>query len=279
MKKRPDWMVWVLTIALVFVGILGAIGVMGIPHFFRSDDIAYGFALTEEKTVYYYPLDREARLDYGLEDMDADQLTKKDLGEPMGTVYSCGDKSLIGCKVYHYAKYPDLDSICIVKLRWGHAIYTADYLNLDTFVGQSSDALLDAYGLPESLQKMEVFSEANEYLFIIEDAETCDRIFELLAGRKNIGYGEYRRWMIREGHHADGGEETAQTEQLSDDESLQLAYESSSRGMRILDIVTKRGFRCRIDYHPAIAMFFWGDGYFRLPAEDAAELNGLLQIE
>lgn len=76
-----------------------------------------------ERAVYF-PISFDERRTYGLVDVDAIGLTKEntykitehDLGELMGIVNACGDEALVGCKVYHFAKYPSL----IPSVSWRH---------------------------------------------------------------------------------------------------------------------------------------------------------------
>lgn len=48
---------------------------------------------------------------------------ERDLGEIMGVIEECEDKELVGCIIYHYASYPDSDTICIVKRKDFYQFY------------------------------------------------------------------------------------------------------------------------------------------------------------
>ena len=144
-KKKPVWAKWgavAACVCLVAVGVFGAMsgGLFGTPDEVppvvpgAEEAEAFGFTLSDNEQTVYFPISFEERRTYGLVDTDAVGLTKentyeiteKDLGELMGTVAACGDETLVGCKVYHFAKYPEFDSICIVETPSGYAFYTTE---------------------------------------------------------------------------------------------------------------------------------------------------------
>lgn len=106
---------------------------------FYEDQVVDGFSLNGS---VYVPISYEEAVLYGLEydsetisdssdnmkledavlpdesfasSSELRQATKADLGEVMGIIQDCEDESLNGCMIYHYAAYPDNNSICIVE--------------------------------------------------------------------------------------------------------------------------------------------------------------------
>ena len=127
-------------------------------------DVAYSLRLEGNKTIVYDPIDFEDCLRYGLVPQNAAgldrplKITEADIGEFMGTVTGCHDPALNGCKAYHYARYPEKDAICIIDTPQGYAFYSCRELRFAAVVGALSDDLFSLYGLPDSLEKMEVLT-------------------------------------------------------------------------------------------------------------------------
>lgn len=330
-KKKPVWAKWGAVAACVCLVAVGVFGAMSGGLFGTSDEIppvvpgneeaeAFGFTLSDNEQTVYFPISFEERRTYGLVDTDAVGLTKentyeiteKDLGELMGTVAACGDETLVGCKVYHFAKYPEFDSICIVETPSGYAFYTTEWLNIEVPIGQSSDLLLDAYDLPESLQKMEVLSHDFTYLFTVEDDAICNDILKMLEGRENSGLEANEQRFAQAWYDAFDNEDVYYSEEdgcvrfkqmqsntqdntitYTDEEGNTIVQNASSpdstlydqahnlwsTGERLIRITTNRGFQFEIDYFPSINTFIWGNGYFEISKEDTVALNTLLQIE
>lgn len=327
----PPWVKWgVLTacVGLAAVCISGAMhcnifsptdkALSLVPTSETTEDI--GFTLSDLEQVVYYPITFDARCTYGLVATDAVGLTEEnaytitenDLGAFMGTVAACDDETLIGCKVYHFANYPELDSICILDAPSGYAFYTAEWLNLEVPVGERSDLLLEAYNLPESLQTMEVLSNDLTHLFTVEEDTSCYAILSLLEGRENSGLEANNRRFAQAWYDAFGNEDVYYSEEdgcvhfqqppsnpndntiiYTDTESNMMVQNTSpsdntleeqaeqlwSAGERIIRITTQQGFQVTINYFPSINTFILNDGYFELSSDDAATLNTLLQIE
>ena len=103
-----------------------------------TESAAYGFYLNGNHTVLYFPISFEERRQYelvpddavGLSKNNIYKITEADLGDLMGIVTDCGYEALNGCNVYHFAKYPAKDSICIVDTPSGYAIYVGSWLNV-----------------------------------------------------------------------------------------------------------------------------------------------------
>lgn len=140
--KSRSWAKWgtvAACLCLVVAGIaVYQIGLFQEPQDATIDNAAYGFCLEGNPNAVYYPISFEERREYGLVPEDAEglnkentyQITEDDLSQPMGTVASCGDESLVGCEVYHFAQYPDKDSICIVDTPAGYEFYVCSWLNV-----------------------------------------------------------------------------------------------------------------------------------------------------
>ena len=282
---------------------------------------AFGFTIEGREDVIYFPISFEERKRYGLVPENAVGLTpentyvisQKDIGEFMGVVEFCGDESLLGCKVYHFAAYPDYDAICIVEKDGAYAFYTADGIRTDDTYGQNSDIVLETYSLPESAQAIEILSADETYLFSIEDDKARDSLFSLLAGKGNSGLQANEKRFAKAWYDAFGNEDVYYSEkeghcvfrndfedeaekevktytdaegnimvQKPANEAITL-YETAhalwSEGERLIRISTDKGFQTVIDYFPSINTFIWHNGYYELSADEAKELNALLQIE
>ncbi len=111
--------------------------IVGIMLFFRSisgttDEGHPPIYLNGSQSECYYRITFGEMQEYGLAPKDAVGFTKEhryeitmdDLGEPMGTVTDCLDRSMVKCRVYHFAKFPDDRSICIVDTLNGYQFYT-----------------------------------------------------------------------------------------------------------------------------------------------------------
>ena len=98
---------------------------------YPSEDVAYGIMVNDS---IYYPISFEERKSFNLVPEDAIgltpentyEITEEDLGEMMGTVDSCDKEELIGATIYHFAKYPDDDNICILEYDGTYAFYVSE---------------------------------------------------------------------------------------------------------------------------------------------------------
>lgn len=118
---------------LNFDTIGGAIEIQYVPD---TDGVAYGLSvhLDGNRDVLYFPISFEECVRYGLvpdnaiglNEDDIYQITEADLGDLIGVVADCEDETFNGCNVYHFAKYPEYDSICIVDTLDGYRFYTYD---------------------------------------------------------------------------------------------------------------------------------------------------------
>ncbi len=274
---------------------------------------AAGFYINDDKSILYFPISFENRVRYGLVPEDAVglteentyKITKTDIGELMGTVTDCGDKELIGCNVYHFVKYPRYDTICILETDNGYQFYTGDYFS--DINGLNSNYHLAQLNLPESLEKMEVFTDDSKLLFTVENKDTIIAILNLISGKEDIGaaarerryaeawyneYGNddvyyseeqgcivYRHEIIKDGYTStlEDGTEIVFEPQFAD--AHDEAHELWSTNRREIVITTDKGFRLSISYSPIINTFSLANNDYSLTEAEVQELNSLLQIE
>lgn len=273
---------------------------------------AAGFYINDDKSVLYFPISFDERVRYGLVPEDAVGLTKEntykitktDIGELMGTVTDCGDKELIGCNVYHFVKYPQYDTICILETDNGYRFYTGNYFS--HINGLNSNYHLAQLNLPESLEKMEVFTDDSKLLFTVENKDTITAILNLISGKEDIGaaarerryaeawyneYGNddvyyseeqrgivYRHKIIKDGYTStlEDGTEIVFEPQFED--AYDEAHELWSTNRREIVITTNKGFRLSISYSPIINSFSLANNDYSLNEAEIREFNSLLQI-
>ncbi len=261
-----------------------------------EEQAAYGFTLGED--IIYFPISFDDRIRYGLLKTGADdpsdggqteamgltpentyQITKQDLGEVMGTVQGSADQDLLGCTVYHFAQFPNLDSICIVEQEGSYAFYTADWILLSEESGGSFDRVLAAYNLPETAVKLEVEDRFGNQLVTITDKEDIHTLCTLLSGKTDIGMQanneRYAKlWQDIYGNNAvsyDG-----ESFYYSDEVDYDAVHEFWHENQRVLWLTTERGFRFLMQYNPSVQTMECF-GYYDLEKEEIAVLNELLQ--
>ena len=319
--KKAGWLKWCAMAAcfcLVVAGIaVYKSGLFHMPHDTGTVATEYSFCLDVNEASVYFPISFEERRKYGLVPEDAVglnkentyRITENDLGEPMGTVASCDNESMIGREVYHFARYPDKDSICIVDTPTGYKFYVCTWLNVQDEDIDNSENVLAAYGLPETFEKMEILSKSFAHLFTVEDTSVTDAIFKILSGKRNIGreanerrfaqvwydtYGNDDVYYSEEaGHcvyrstpsnkepitHTDDEGNTVMQNSTQDTSLYDKAHELWTKGERLIEITTTKGYQLTIDYFPEIRVFICANGYYELSATDAETLNQLLQIK
>lgn len=299
--RKRAWIKWCAMAACLCLVIGGfaihQLGIVGMPTDTAGEDnqsqesVAYGFYLDGNSTTPYFPISFEERVRYelvpnggiGLTGSYIYQITEDDLGDLMGTVTGCGDETIIGSQVYHFAKYPEYDSICIVDTPNGYAFYVCSYLYVPVEIGDISDAIFAAYGLPSSLETMEILTPDSQYLFSIDDEATIKAILEIFSGKVNHGPEANERLFAQAWYDAYGNDDIHYSEEsgccVAREISLfDKAHELWNKGERIIQITTDRGFRLTIDYFPVVHVFVCGDSYYELSANDVESLNALLQI-
>ena len=134
-KNNPRWVKWAAAAAclcLVVAGMIGALhGVLQrVPQGERPiPGISQGFRLKDaEDRVAYSPITISDAKHFRLlvDDTSVYRPTAQDLGALIGTVGSSEDTSLVGCSVYHLARYPASDAICILERDGQYSIYVAE---------------------------------------------------------------------------------------------------------------------------------------------------------
>lgn len=280
-----------------------------------EDSTVHGFTLNGNDAAIYFPISFDERKEYGLVSEEAvglDQgntyrITPKDLGEQMGTVTSCGDESLIGCEVYHFAAYPDKESICIVNTSSGYAFYVCNDLYIKNIEGNDFETVLSAYGLPASLEHMKVQTSGLQTLFEVTDKAVIDAIFDLISNKVNDGREANERRFAQAWYDAYGNEDVYYSEEeghcvyrsvssgpaitYTDDAGNMIAQNSTQgislydkarelwdKDERVIEITTSAGYQLVIDYFPSIHSFICSDGYYALTEEESQMLTTFLRI-
>lgn len=333
-KKRPMWKKWGAIAACLCMVVAGTIAyqsrVPQLPSDGTLDNIenydatadhrgedstVYGFTLTGNDASVYFPISFDERKEYGLVSeeavgLDKDntyRITPKDLGEQMGTVISCGDKSLIGCEVYHFATYPDKESICIVNTPSGYAFYVCNDLYIENIEGNDFETVLSAYGLPASLEHMKVQTSDLQTLFEVTDKAVIDSIFNLISSKVNDGREANEQRFAQAWYDAYGNDDVYYSEEVGHcvyrsassepattytDDAGNTTVQTSTQGIslydkahelwnkdeRVIEITTSAGYQLVIDYFPSIHSFICSDGYYALTEEESKMLTMLLQI-
>lgn len=255
------------------------------------DSAAYGFRLNGDAAATYYPISFDERVRYGLvpsgavglNESNRYQITAADLGVPMGAVTDCGDERIIGSLVYHFAKYPEDDSICIAETPYGYDFYVCGWLDVPVAIGETSDAIFAAYALPDSLTKMEILAPDFRPLSEVEDETAVEAILKILSGKVNHGLEANERRFAQAWYDAYGNDGIHYSEENGHCVAREIslwdkAHALWNEGERIIRITTERGFALAVDYHPAVRVFSCGDGYYDLSAEEVESLSALLGI-
>lgn len=299
-KKRSGWLKWGALAACLCLAVAGfavhQFGTVDVPRDTVGEDdcahdsAAYGFCLNGNSTAVYYPISFEERVRYelvpkgevGLNESNTYQITEADLGDLMGTVTDCKDETMIGSQVYHFAKYPEHDSICIVDTSNGYEFYVCSWLDVSVEIGDVSDAVFAAYGLPDSLETMGLLSSDFQYLSGIDDEAAIKAIFELFSGKVNHGLEENERLFAQAWYDAYGNDDICYSEEsgtcvVKEPSLFDKAHELWNEGERIVQITTNRGFDLMIDYFPAVGVFTCGDSYYELSDSEVESLNELLR--
>lgn len=298
--NKAGWLKWGAIAACLCLVIGGGIavsktGVLEEPPGSISTDRedfvapAYGFYLEDDPAAVYYPISFLEAKEYGLVPegalgvKDIFSITEDDIGDLMGTVTGCEYEELNGCNVYHFAKYPENDTICIADTPSGYKFYVCSWLSVENEIGASSDILLSAYELPGSMEKMQLFDSDFQHIADVEDDAVIEAIFEILSGKTNSGLEANERRFAQAWYDAYGNDNVFYSEAVGhcvyrETEFSDQAHALWQKDERIIRITTANGYRIDIDYFPSIRTFQFGDGYYDLSDIDAETLNQLLQI-
>jgi hypothetical protein len=233
---------------------------------------------------YYGSITFEDRKKYGLVEQTAEGLTpdntyvitEKDLGAVMGKVDGCGDETLLGATVYHYAAFPNSDGICIVRRdTFSEALGTEEY-EFYTFAGKvgaespslSGKEILQLYGLTwNTVSRIEVFTGTNISLKLgsITDATQITQLLEIIA-KDNVSISMdahnelWRPWL----------------ESLDNpDERLEI----DERYQRWVVITSTKGLDINLIYNAHIKTISVLNSNFVLTDESVAVLDRLLLVD
>lgn len=293
-KKNYSWLKFGALAACLCLIIIGVVlqrePTDGMQDSVSNHLLAFPISLDSAPAALYHPISFEDRQQYGLVPADAIgldesntyKITESDLGEWMGTVISCGDESLIGCNVYHFAKYPNKDSICIVDTPNGYAFYVCHWLYTEPAIGDTADVYLSVYGLPESLETMELCTPSLQPVREITDTAEIDVVFALLSGKTNIGLAESNQRFAQAWYDAYGNDDVFFSEESGyckyrNTDSIEKAKALWTEGEQVILITTDRGYQMAIDFFPAVGIVRNGNGYYDLTADEVETLTSLLQ--
>ncbi len=248
---------------------------------------AYGFTMGND--IVYFPISFDERRRFGLVKSDAIgltpentyQITEEDLGEVMGSVQESADAGLIGCTVYHFAAFPDLDAICILEREGSYSFYTADGIWLPEEPGQSFERVITAYGMPESVVKLEVEDLEGNPLFTITDQADVTALCTMLSGKTDIGMQANNERYARLWKDTYGNEEVSYDGEsffYSDQVDYDAVHAFWHAKQRVIWVTTERGFRFLMQYNPAVRTMECY-GYYDLTEEEVAELNVIFGVD
>ncbi|MBE6949450.1 MAG: hypothetical protein E7456_06345 [Ruminococcaceae bacterium] len=319
-KELKPWVKWLAAVACVAAMVGGSYLLQSSDEPAPADeetvvaDVAYGFTMND---CTYFPISFDERIRYGLVPEDAVGLTEEntykiteaDLGELMGSVEACGDESLVGASVYRFAKYPEYDSVCIVEAEGKYSFYTASGMVLENEIGKSSDFVLEAYNMPQSVTRVTVQTGDWKQVMEITDRDTINAICSIMAGKENIGLKEHEKlfaqlWydtygnddvyydeasgsmIYREAQEnppkavtytdTDGNEVTYYE---SDTEDYDKAHALWGEGERVVTITTDRGFEFYMNFRPSVCTISFYDGYYILTENEAEDMNSFLDVK
>lgn len=248
----------------------------------------YGFCINDDETKMYFPLSYEERRLYGLLPGEnavggIRRAYESDLGELMGRVTDCPNENLLGCKVYHYNKFPELESICILETSSGYSFYRCSFLWVEVEEGESAEDLLQVYGLPESTVKMEVCAPDGRHLYDIEDEQDIASVWQVLSNSVNMGHQNSERSFARAWFEAYGTDEVCYDEEQGHcvfrggSELYEKAHGLWNEGEYIIRVTTAKGFSLSFDYFPVVGLYVAGNGYYGLSTEQIELLSGILE--
>lgn len=306
-KRKNTWIRWGALAACLCL-LVGFVIYAHIQVYETYTEAIESFCLDESYPNVYVPISNEQLQQLGLQNH---KIRRSDLGEKMGVTADCQDERLNGFPVYHFTKYPDKDFICIVDTPSGYAFYTIGLFKgiweTET-VGTSSDFIFEAYGLPKSMEKMEVYAN-EEYLFDIDGPNVTEHIFSILSEKSNVGSNVYQKRKAQLWYEAYGNDDiiydpqtglcgvkvkdsygslTSDTDGSGNsfaqgtDRARLAVYEKAcalwNQDMRTIVITTVRGYRININYFPSTRIFNIMGGYYELSEEESESLTDLLQI-
>lgn len=272
----------------------------------HQNTAAAGFNLNGKDDIVYFPISFDDCKRYGiipqdaigLSRDDAYKITSDDIGEHMGTVANCGDKTLVGKNVYHYSKFPNYDSICIVDTNKGYEFYTGTIF-IGKYSDLSSNECLAMFRLPDSLEKIEIIdqNEISSFFDIISNKEDIGNN-EMNRRRADAWYKEYgnndlcydetsgqivyknANEIIKEGYSykTEDGMEITVEPQFGDTATRDKAIELWNRNSCNISITSNNGFSITVYYSPVTSTFSISNNNYSLTEAEVKELNSILKI-
>lgn len=319
-KKKISKMAWLLPLA----GVVAIVLLIGVGVLFqngkkqtsmsseekRHEDLGYCIYLDNIAGVEFHSADAEDIIRYGLPSDGSDIiLSQSDIGEYIGTVSDDRGQELVGKKAYHYAKYPNYNSIIIVELEDSYALFCAYGYSVDVPLGDSLKDAFTKYGLPEKGVKIEVYDHNEKLIRTITERSDIEQIVEILVSCNNIGYTEPNRRLVQAWNETYGNDyvyldEKSGTIKYRDiiiDQTIQESItkssfggvETKSEGERLpvedmadelwhkdsleLIIEVSEGYRIRLNYCPLARKISAFNGAFDLTEEKMKKLDALLK--
>ena len=322
-KKKISKMAWLLPLA----GVVAIVLLIGVGVLFqngkkqtsmsseekRYEDVAYCIYLDNIAGVEFHSANAEDKIRYGLPSDGSDIIfSQSDIGEYIGTVsgikYDRGQE-LVGKKAYHYAKYPNYNSIIIVELEDSYSLFCAYGYSVDVPLGDSLKDAFTKYGLPEKGVKIEVYDHNEKLIRTITERSDIEQIVEILVSCNNIGYTEPNRRLVQVWNETYGNDyvyldEKSGTIKYRDiiiDQTIQESItksslggvETKSEGERLpvedmahelwnkdsleLIIEVSEGYRIRLNYCPLARTISAFNGAFDLTEEKMKKLDALVK--
>ena len=224
----------------------------------NTDILYYPASYSSVLDVYDMPINRD---DPEFIRYQNGEFTKADLGDEMGEVTGVDNLSmLMGCKVYHFAKMPDFDAVCLVEYpsayfgEGKYVLYKAEESYELYPEGMSFSEVMDKYGLPDSviIGKVSSLTRRTRQL----DKDQIKAVFDVLKTKTVCDFEEYERQRDQAGE--------------PDEEALKR---SSS-----MEFVTDKGYDIYIGYLAETGFISSTRGYFKLTESDAAALEKILGL-
>lgn len=275
-----------------------------------NTNIVSNIYIGDQKDLIYHEANADDRIRYGLPgDISEVVISKSDLGEYIGNVGGVMNdmvEDIVGKKVYHYARFPELKSIVIIEIDESYAFFCTYGYTVNIDIGESMGNALNSYELPERGVKIEIYNCDGELVRIASNKSDMETLVDVLKGSNNIGFEELNRrlvsvWYERYGNDyvyldeegfiaykdvSVDGEDTddkANASGVIGTESEKsrvpvkdLANELWRRDAFELVIEDNQGFRIILNYMPASGTISAFDGVFALTEEDMTLLETII---
>lgn len=316
MKKKYTWLRWaVLAACVCLLAVVWMTRKPPVPDVPAQDATGANcyFYINGDTQTHYEEATAMELVRYslmpkgGLGKVSRYEVQEADIGEPMGIVtshtrifYEQEEMDLKECPVYHFAKYPQENSICIIQTPWGYRLFTSEWKTASASFRGNSSLMIRAGRFPRSVEEMELWSFDAEITAPLKTS-VAKKLFAILEDKPNIGreafekrfvqlwkdtygtdevyYDEYNRcYMVKELDEPvpdPYGGEPDYTNYAVVEKSYKLFREDSC----LIWITTDTEYTCSLEYVPSIGGVSWWDEYYVLTASEVAQINELLQIE